>query len=111
MRRRLFLYRRAFASPGSGLTNITIPDSVTEIKFADFEYCSSLKSVTIGNGVTVIRDYAFNGCKSLKSIHYGGKIAQWNELLEIFAGKDWNASTPYYTVYCTDGTLTKAESY
>ena len=52
----------------SSLTNITIPSSVTSIGHGAFQGCSSLTSVTIGNSVTEIREDAFSGCRSLTSI-------------------------------------------
>ncbi|MGN0468946.1 MAG: leucine-rich repeat domain-containing protein, partial [Acutalibacteraceae bacterium] len=44
----------------TGLTGITIPDSVTNISGSAFNGCTGLKSVTIGSGVTSISSYAFN---------------------------------------------------
>ena len=44
------------------LTSVTIPNSVTEIRFMAFADCSSLTSITIPNSVTKIDDYAFAGC-------------------------------------------------
>ncbi|MBQ6612560.1 MAG: leucine-rich repeat domain-containing protein, partial [Alistipes sp.] len=52
----------------SELTNITIPDSITEIGNGAFRGCSSLTSITIPNGVTSIGEEAFRDCRSLKSI-------------------------------------------
>ena len=46
----------------SGLTNITIPNSVTSIGGSAFSNCSGLTSVTIPNSVTSIDNYIFSGC-------------------------------------------------
>ena len=52
----------------SGLTSVTIPNSVTSIGGGAFYGCSGLTSVTIPNSVTSIRDQAFYGCRSLTSV-------------------------------------------
>ncbi len=49
-------------------TDITIPESVKEIKAATFYNCNSLTNITLPNNITKIDDYAFYGCGSLKSI-------------------------------------------
>ncbi|MBO4841428.1 MAG: leucine-rich repeat domain-containing protein [Bacteroidaceae bacterium] len=46
----------------SGLTSVTIPNSVTEIGDMVFNGCSSLTSVTIPESVTSISGSAFYGC-------------------------------------------------
>ena len=58
---------RAFDSC-HGLTSVTIPNSVTSIGEGAFEYCSGLTSVTIPNSVTYIESYAFRDCTGLTSI-------------------------------------------
>ena len=52
----------------SSLTSITIPDSVTSIGDSAFSNCSSLTSITIPDSVTSIGWYAFCNCSSLTSI-------------------------------------------
>ena len=52
----------------SGLTSVTIPNSVTRIGDDAFRNCSGLTSVTILNSVTSIGDWAFDNCSSLQSI-------------------------------------------
>ncbi len=52
----------------SGLTSVTIPDSVTSIGIGAFRNCTGLTSVTIGNSVTSIEDNAFAYCSGLTSV-------------------------------------------
>ena len=52
----------------SGLTSVTIPNSVKSIGFYAFYDCENLTSVTIGNSVTSIESKAFANCSSLTSI-------------------------------------------
>ena len=52
----------------SGLTSVTIGNSVTSIGRFAFAYCSGLTSVTIGNSVTSIGVNSFSGCSGLTSV-------------------------------------------
>ena len=52
----------------SGLTSITIPNSVTSIGDYAFYDCSGLTSIMIPNSVTSIGNYAFCGCSNVKYI-------------------------------------------
>ena len=88
----------------SSLTSITIPNSVTSIGGSAFNGCSSLTSIEIPNSVTSIGWYAFSRCSSLTSINYNGTKAQWNA---ISKDSNWNWITGDYTIYCTDGNISK----
>ena len=52
----------------TGLTSVTLPDSITEIPDSAFSKCTSLTSVTLGNNVTSIGEAAFSGCTALTSL-------------------------------------------
>ena len=60
--------KRSAFSNCSGITSVTIPDSVTSIGDSAFSNCSGLTSVTIPDGVTSIGEFAFGGCSGLTSV-------------------------------------------
>lgn len=86
------------------LKNATIENGVTKIEDSAFQNCESLESVTIPQSVSVIEDEAFSECGSLISIHYDGTIKQWNAITK---GSNWDNWTGNYTIYCTDGEISK----
>ena len=64
----------------TGLTSITIGDSVTSIGNWAFSSCTGLTSVTIPEGVTSIGNYAFHNCTSLTDVYYCGTHEQWSAI-------------------------------
>ena len=88
----------------TGLTSITIPDSVTSIVGAAFYGCSNLTSVIIPDSVTSIGISAFSGCTALTKIQFKGTKAKW-EAIRFSSG--WNDNTGNYTVTCTNGNIYK----
>jgi len=52
----------------TGISSVTIPNTVTAIDNYEFLGCSGLTSITIPNSVIVISNHAFNSCTSLASI-------------------------------------------
>ena len=60
--------KEAFFNCGD-MTSVTIPNSVTTIGESAFHFCSGLTSVTIPNGVTSIGTDAFSYCSGLTSIN------------------------------------------
>ncbi len=89
------------------LTEITIPDGVMRIGREAFSYCIGLTKITIPDSVTHIDSAAFCYCAGLTDITFTGTMAQWKA---IEKGASWNDYAGEYTVYCTDGNLSKADS-
>ena len=52
----------------TGLISVTIPDSVTSIIAGTFSNCSNLTTFIIPNSVTSIGNFAFEGCDTLTSL-------------------------------------------
>ena len=67
----------------SGLTSVTIPNSVTEIGESAFYGCTGLTSVTIPNSVTKIGESAFKRCTGLTSVTFGNSGNSGNSGTEI----------------------------
>ena len=59
----------SYAFDGSSLASITIPESVTSIGSYAFYGCDSLTSITIPDSVTTIGESAFHWCSNLKEFN------------------------------------------
>lgn len=71
----------------SGLTALTLPDSVESIGMYAFDGCESLQVVKFGEGLKEIGAYAFRNCATLEKTVYGG-----NELEKIGGRAFYNCS-------------------
>ena len=97
----------------TGLTSVTIPNSVTSIGERAFGYCHGLTSITIPNSVTSIGTGAFYECTGLTSV-----ISLIEEPFEInektFEYSYWDEYNHYEfttaTLYVPTGTKAKYES-
>ena len=86
----------------TGLTSVTIPDSVTRIGDALFIGCSELTSVTIGSGVTSIGTRVFESCMKLTSVTFSGKDMA---TVRGMATYPWGLASGC-VIHCTDGDIT-----
>ena len=64
-----------FAFNGCGsIIKVVIPDHVTSIGSSAFQYCSALTTVTIGDGVTSVGSYTFSDCAALTTVTIGNGV-------------------------------------
>ena len=57
----------------TGLTSVTIGNSVTSIEYKAFYDCSGLTKITIPTSVTSIGEFAFSGCNNITSVIWNAK--------------------------------------
>lgn len=89
------------------LKSVTIPDGVKSIGDYAFGECKKITDIIIPESVTSIGKNAFGKCIGLTSITFNGTKEEW-QLVD--KGDGWKGNTGEFTVYCTDGTLAKAEA-
>jgi len=79
------------AFSGSGLTTVTLPNSLTYLGDYAFSDCKDLASISIGTGITEIPYNCFTGCNALTSVDLpehvtsigGGAYSYCNGLVSI----------------------------
>ena len=89
----------------SGLTNVTIPDGVTEIGDEAFRECSRLTNVTLPSSMTSIGNSAFASCSGLTSVTFEGKDRATVQGMTNYPFGFENANENGVTIHCTDGDI------
>lgn len=89
-----FSCARSLYLNGELVTDITIPESITEIKAHTFNGCSSLTSVVIPDNVTSINHNAFAECTSLTAISLSSPVPPTLNGTEIFPSNTATLAIP-----------------
>ena len=103
----LFRYARELYVNGELVTDLVIPEGVTEIPPYAFSHCGAISSVTLPEGLEKIGYYAFDDCWNLKSVKLpstlksiaAGAFGRCEELEDVYIEDvaAWcNASMPEY---------------
>jgi hypothetical protein len=70
----------------AGLTNLTIPNSITNIGDYAFSHCTGLTGVTISDGIASIGVQAFSWCSSLANVAIPGSVTSIGEVAFYYSG-------------------------
>ncbi len=70
---------KPFTFGGAGITSVTIHENVTEIGQDAFKRCTALSNVVIPDGVTIIGKGAFYECTGLESVTVGAGVTRVDE--------------------------------
>ncbi len=93
-----------YAFYASGISNISIPDSVTKIGDYAFKSCPNLISIIIGQKVSEIGDYAFADTLSYFELTDSDTEIEWGtSVFLVSAGFDWYRD--FYLQITEDGVL------
>ena len=76
------------------VTDLTIPDGVTQLRDYTFVSCTSLKSVTISDSVSSIQRYTFRDCVNLESVIIPDSVKNIGEYAFSGCTKLTNAEIP-----------------
>ncbi len=87
-----------------GCKNSIIPNYIKSIGHYAFYDCEGLTSIAVPKSVEIIGASAFSECAQLTSISFNGTKAEWNAISKV---SGWDLRMGDYTVYCTDGQITK----
>lgn len=87
-----------------GMTEMTIPVSVTEIAYYSFAGCSNLAEIVIPKSVTTIGEWAFSGCSKLEDVYYTGNETQWQAIDVGYGNDDLLNATIHYN-YILEGDM------
>ena len=78
-----------------------IGNGVTRLGWKCFYLCRSLTDITIPDSVTDISSDVFSGCDKLTDIHYSGTKTQW----QAISIGHYNDSLSTATIHCSDGDI------
>ena len=91
----------------SGLTDLTIPDQVTEVPEYLLSGCTSLTSLTLPVSIETIGDFALNNCSSLTDVYYAGSEEQ-AKMLPIGEGNEYLVRAHWHYRMDNEGGLESA---
>ena len=81
----------------SGLTSVTIPNSVRIVETSAFRACSGLTSIIVTDSLIGFRIFSFTGCNRLESVYFIGTEEKWNEI-SVGGNPELEDATTYYYV-------------
>lgn len=83
---------------GTGVKNVSIPESVTIIHAEAFNGCTSLNYISVPATLEMVEGSAFKNCDGIDVVCYSGSYASWNEIqIDDFNDYFKNAKRNYHS--------------
>ena len=94
---------------GRSIKEITLPNSITNIKYSTFEDCTSLISIILPNNLKSIEYWVFKRCTSLNSITLPDSLVSIGKEAFIFSGLR-SITIPKNVTFIGDGAFNKCNN-
>ena len=80
---------------GQLLSDLVIPDGISNIRADCFSYCDSLTSVIIPDSVKTIDYHAFSSCKNINTVTFKGRPDVIDNYVFLFCGRLTTINVPW----------------
>ena len=67
----------------NSLKTVTFSNNTTQIQFGAFASCENLRVLSIPESVEIVREAAFSNCTSLETVNYAGTQEKWEDNVSI----------------------------
>ena len=92
----------------SSISEITLPDGLTDLGVSAFADCTDLATVYLPAGLHLLQSGIFRNCKALTNVYFPGTQAIWNAITKA---EGWALKSGGFDLHCSDGKIRVNDVY